>query len=47
MISIKSYYLIKNPYECAEMGLKGKDEVLLMGWDEVAIKLISYYRELD
>jgi glycosyltransferase involved in cell wall biosynthesis len=39
-------YLIKNPQECYAMGQKGKNEVLQIGWDEVAIKLKAYYLEL-
>ena len=39
-------YLIKNPEKCKEMGEAGKNEVLRIGWDEVAQRLITYYREL-
>ncbi|MCL2063810.1 MAG: glycosyltransferase family 4 protein [Candidatus Cloacimonetes bacterium] len=38
-------YLIKNPDKCKEIGMAGKEEVFRIGWDEVATKLIDYYRE--
>ena len=39
-------YLINNPDKCKEVGDAGRDEVLLIGWDEVANKLITYYKEM-
>ena len=38
-------FLIKNPDKCKAMGRSGREEVLKIGWDEVADKLISYYQE--
>ena len=38
-------YLIKNPDKCKEIGNAGREEVLKIGWDEVADKLIAYYNE--
>jgi len=39
-------FLIRNPEKCKEVGSKGKEEVLSIGWDEVGEKLLTYYREL-
>jgi glycosyltransferase involved in cell wall biosynthesis len=39
-------FLINNPEICRKVGLAGKEEVFKIGWDEVATKLVSIYREL-
>jgi hypothetical protein len=38
--------LINDPEKCKEMGQAGKEEVMRIGWDEVATKLIEYYNEM-